>query len=158
QRRLPRVRPREHARMTLRPPYPRIRKTVKWGGAIVTVLLVALWLGSGWWTVQWSGGSGYTAFTYSGRFHVNHLRPGPKFAEHAGWFVAREPFSMRWPFVWARTKIDWICVIPSGFPRSYLARSPPPSSVSTTSPAAAPGSTTAPSATTTALVSRQQSS
>ena len=29
-------------------PHPRIRKTVKWGGAVVTVLLVVVWIGSGW--------------------------------------------------------------------------------------------------------------
>ena len=29
-------------------PHPKIRKTIKWGGAVVTVLLVSLWLGSGW--------------------------------------------------------------------------------------------------------------
>jgi hypothetical protein len=29
-------------------PHPRIRKTIKWGGAAVTVLLVVVWIGSGW--------------------------------------------------------------------------------------------------------------
>jgi hypothetical protein len=28
--------------------HPRIRKTIKWGGAAVTVLLVVVWIGSGW--------------------------------------------------------------------------------------------------------------
>jgi hypothetical protein len=28
-------------------PHPRIRKTIKWGGAAVTVLLVVVWIGSG---------------------------------------------------------------------------------------------------------------
>ena len=27
-------------------PHPRIRKTIKWGGAVVTVLLVVVWIGS----------------------------------------------------------------------------------------------------------------
>ena len=30
-------------------PHPRIRKTIKWGGAVVTVLLVVVWIASGWW-------------------------------------------------------------------------------------------------------------
>ncbi len=34
-------------------PHPRIRKTIKWGGAVVTVLLVVVWIGSGWWGVWW---------------------------------------------------------------------------------------------------------
>ena len=29
-------------------PHPRIRKTIKWGGAVKTVLLVVVWIGSGW--------------------------------------------------------------------------------------------------------------
>jgi hypothetical protein len=37
-------------------PHPRIRKTIKWGGAAVTVLLVVVWIGSGWWGVIWSHG------------------------------------------------------------------------------------------------------
>jgi hypothetical protein len=34
-------------------PHPRIRKTIKWGGAAVTVLLVVVWIGSGWWYVEY---------------------------------------------------------------------------------------------------------
>ena len=34
-------------------PHPRIRKTVKWGGAAVTVLLVVVWIGSGCWNAGW---------------------------------------------------------------------------------------------------------
>jgi hypothetical protein len=30
-------------------PHPRIRKTIKWGGAAVTLLLVVVWIWSGWW-------------------------------------------------------------------------------------------------------------
>jgi hypothetical protein len=30
-------------------PHPRIRKTIKWGGAVVTLLLAVVWIGSGWW-------------------------------------------------------------------------------------------------------------
>ena len=33
-------------------PHPRIRKTIKYGGAALTVLLVALWIASGWWRVD----------------------------------------------------------------------------------------------------------
>ena len=31
-------------------PHPKLRKTIKWGGAVVTVLLVVVWIGSGWFT------------------------------------------------------------------------------------------------------------
>jgi hypothetical protein len=41
-------------------PHPRIRKTIKWGGAVVTVLLVVVWIGSRWLGADWHGmGSGY---------------------------------------------------------------------------------------------------
>jgi hypothetical protein len=32
-------------------PHPRIRKTIKWGGAAVTVLLAVVWIGSALWRV-----------------------------------------------------------------------------------------------------------
>ena len=38
--------------------HPKIRKTVKWGGAVVTVLLVVVWIGSGWAWVQRSDARG----------------------------------------------------------------------------------------------------
>ena len=34
-------------------PHPRIRKTIKWGGAAATVLLVVVWIGSGWVVLGW---------------------------------------------------------------------------------------------------------
>ena len=38
-------------------PHPRIRKTIQWGGAALTVLLVVAWIGSGWWRgLYWSVG------------------------------------------------------------------------------------------------------
>jgi hypothetical protein len=36
-------------------PHPRIRKTIKWGGAAVTLLLVVVWIASGWWHIDWIG-------------------------------------------------------------------------------------------------------
>ncbi len=42
------------------PQHPRIRKTIKWGGAVVTVLLVVVWIGSEW------GGIGYLSQSGSG--------------------------------------------------------------------------------------------
>jgi hypothetical protein len=35
-------------------PHPKLRKTIKWGGAAVTVLLVVVWIGSGWVWVSWN--------------------------------------------------------------------------------------------------------
>jgi hypothetical protein len=37
-------------------PHPRIRKTIKWGGAAVTLLLVVVWIGSGGIAASWKCG------------------------------------------------------------------------------------------------------
>jgi len=29
-------------------PHPRVRRTIKWGGAVITALLIALWIASRW--------------------------------------------------------------------------------------------------------------
>ncbi|HMN40149.1 MAG TPA: hypothetical protein PKE29_04840 [Phycisphaerales bacterium] len=36
-------------------PHPKLRKTIKWGGAAVTVLLVVVWFASNWYSFMWSG-------------------------------------------------------------------------------------------------------
>ncbi len=33
-------------------PHPKIRKTVKWAGAVVSALLVVVWAGSAWWSLS----------------------------------------------------------------------------------------------------------
>ncbi len=48
-------------------PHPRIRKTVKWGGAVVTVLLVVVWIGSLWWQVSLDCGHGVDVGIAGGR-------------------------------------------------------------------------------------------
>ena len=70
-------------------PHPRIRKTIKYGGAALTVLLVVVWIGSGWWTASWSPFADLTvwcskghvvAYTYDDR----HFAPETPF-----WFTSR---------------------------------------------------------------------
>ena len=51
----------------------RVRKTVKWGGAGLSVLLVVVWIGSGWRTHDWTMAGGHTGALYRGRLVVNHL-------------------------------------------------------------------------------------
>jgi hypothetical protein len=34
-------------------PHPRIRRTIKWGGAALTALFAVTWVGSGWWGFAW---------------------------------------------------------------------------------------------------------
>ncbi len=39
-------------------PHPRIRKTIKWGGAAATLVLVAAWIASAWWDAGWLSAPG----------------------------------------------------------------------------------------------------
>ena len=51
-------------------PHPRIRKTIKWGGAVVTVLLVVAWIGSGWGEIEWESNSGQWIGLGAGRLLI----------------------------------------------------------------------------------------
>ena len=52
-------------------PRPIIRKTIKWGGAVVTVWRVGVWFGSGWCGVRWSVGDGRGFFVSRGLLSVD---------------------------------------------------------------------------------------
>ncbi len=76
-------------------PHPRIRKAIKWGGAVVTVLLVAVWIGSGWYVWQWASATGWCVL-HEGRVELSWdsefskdlgFRSGPFF-----------PLNYRWGF------------------------------------------------------------
>jgi hypothetical protein len=54
-------------------PHPRIRKTIKWGGAAVTVLLTLIWAASGWIHVRWRDPSGFGVSIRSGRLMFDQL-------------------------------------------------------------------------------------
>ncbi len=53
-------------------PHPRIRKTVKWGGAVVSVLLVVVWIGSGWYYVQSGTIAGWYAQVHWGELLISY--------------------------------------------------------------------------------------
>ena len=54
-------------------PHPRIRKTIKWGCAAVTVLLVVVWIGSGWGYASWSSPRGDHAAVFGGMARVRFV-------------------------------------------------------------------------------------
>jgi hypothetical protein len=98
-------------------PHPRIRKTIKWGGAAVTVLLVVVWIGSGW------AAPGYLApdlfgKLYPGRIWVtygtdwtNHYPTDPWFLEWHDW----SPW--RWKLEWSGDRIrGMVAVLPLWIP------------------------------------------
>jgi hypothetical protein len=55
--------------------HPRIRKTIKWGGAAVTVLLVLVWIGSGWFAFSWTGADGTWCAVCQGRANIGRANP-----------------------------------------------------------------------------------
>ena len=79
-------------------PHPKIRKTVKWGGAAVSVLLLVVWVGSGWVWVRWDG-SHWGAVVQSGVISfLDYRSPVPP--EYQGWTSMVHPhaFPLLWSF------------------------------------------------------------
>ena len=54
-------------------PHPRIRKTIKWGVAVVTVLLVVVWAASFIWFFGWSNVGNGSAYFGGGGLQVTHF-------------------------------------------------------------------------------------
>jgi hypothetical protein len=92
--------------------HPRIRKTVKWGGAAVTVLLVVVWVGSGKFAVlhHWTGGT--SASVYRGRLYL-WPGSGPIPPASAG-FATRGPsdFGVEWWIGFGRPSVGKLIAIP----------------------------------------------
>jgi hypothetical protein len=71
--------------------HPRIRKTVKWGGAAVTVLLVVVWVGSGWrYAAAWRA-KGMVWIVSSGGLVVQEEAPA---IDSAGAIYRGQPFQL----------------------------------------------------------------
>ncbi len=86
-------------------PHPRIRKTIKWCGAAVTVLLVVVWIGSGACLVSY-GGTPIDAWSWTlgeGGVAVDGYTPqantgGTIVTNVPGWEARRTPFLLAWGF------------------------------------------------------------
>jgi hypothetical protein len=65
-------------------PHPKIRKTIKWGGAAVTVLLAVVWIGSFWARVTYVHSSRLSAWVSSGALGAVISKPGPLDFLHHG--------------------------------------------------------------------------
>ena len=83
---------------------------MKWGGAVVSVVLVVVWVGSAWWDVEWMGPGGSSIGVDAGCLHlrgswlktVGHestLLGGLPFGIrdiHAGWTIGRAHDGFDW--------------------------------------------------------------
>ncbi len=87
-------------------PHPRIRKTIKWGGAVVTVLLVVAWVGSGFRYLGYGTPSGYGVELSYGWMWISHELPrpqriglyfiDPKRVHYYGWWFDRYNVKGEW--------------------------------------------------------------
>ncbi len=96
-------------------PHPRIRKTVKWGGAVVSVLLLVVWVASVWCGVGYH--TLYKGFGISsGILAVTGTTP-PQAEYMPGWaFDAdRSIDRMRWWFDVGTTSLEWRLIVPLWF-------------------------------------------
>jgi hypothetical protein len=100
-------------------PHPRIRKTIKWGGAVVTVLLLVAWVGSGWWVCARSGSHSILAVA-AGDFEVHAWAGAPAPATER-WIFGELGSRPRWSggFTWVKNGIEahlplWIPLIACG--------------------------------------------
>jgi hypothetical protein len=100
-------------------PHPKIRKTVKWGGAAVTLLLVVVWIGSGRWQLLWVPRVGFALGAQQGVLLLAVVAPsdGPRLFELRR-NDGSDPF-VYWHFRCYRTPIStqvdlplWILALP----------------------------------------------
>src|SRR5437762_2158764 len=106
-------------------PYPRIRKTVKWGGAAVTVLLLVVWIGSAWWMAALVTSSGFVLDLSQGEWTFGRVVPPGGVDPLLGGFnleptgIPLESLwaSFRWWVSWTSTgQGDWSSSIPGWIP------------------------------------------
>ncbi len=101
-------------------PHPKLRKTIKWGGAALTVLLVVVWIGSMWWGVLLPLSSADTLAIEAGSASIQHAPRMVSLIAPDGWILARtsEPFHFKpsWESVPPTWKLDiplWFLALPA---------------------------------------------
>jgi hypothetical protein len=84
-----------------------IRKTVRWVGTVVTVLLLVTWIGSAWCILRWVSSSGNCLYLHAGRVAFAHepqiygpIMPPGWHAQKAGpafwWWFEKRPLITGW--------------------------------------------------------------
>jgi hypothetical protein len=84
-------------------PHPRIRKTIKCGGAVVTVLLVVVWTVSGWVSIRWVPRIGLE-FNVRAALVGCLYEPAPKNYWPPGWYVDESYTPWEW---WPYRRWTW---------------------------------------------------
>jgi hypothetical protein len=93
-------------------PHPRIRKTIKWAGVAVTVLLVAVWIGSGWKAIAWRGSGGGYARLSSGEVQIGAARSNSDL-DHAVLAIRLiDAWRGDGASFWTNTQFGWLLSMP----------------------------------------------
>ena len=92
--------------------YPRIRKTIKWGGAAVTVLLMVVWIGSGWCRAMWASPHDFQASLWGGRLEMSIGRMSQfPISQHFFKFEV-EPSTLQWVPHWVKWPTWRLVIVP----------------------------------------------
>jgi len=94
----------------------KVRKTVKWGGAGLTVLLVVVWIGSGWWNVVWRSNGNLVTVVNWGEVYFEWIENRPVLDLESPFFVSTHGFELSWwPYLRNRNPY-WVASIPLCYP------------------------------------------
>jgi len=104
-------------------PHPRIRKTVKWGGAVVTVLLVIAWVGTGWAGAAWGSGRGLVLMVARGQVVIECIHVGTAASWFGQWQSGTYPREHRLWFEWYFSRGSWALSVPLWVPIALVAPS-----------------------------------
>jgi hypothetical protein len=104
-------------------PHARIRKSVKWGGLVVTVLLSIAWIGSRWRLVGWDPTARTCLVLSTGQFRVN-VQTLPRTGWSSSWWINRvgiipstgQRWPFKWDFYWQSDPGGTLCFIPLWMP------------------------------------------
>ena len=94
----------------------RARKTVKWGGLVVTVLLLVVWIGSGWYARLWRiGGERFVGVATGQVVFVDQADSDMRF-ESDVLDLSTTAFHLDWRFSWALSTPFAGAALPLWFP------------------------------------------
>lgn len=82
--------------MRPRRPHPRIRRAIKWGGLVVTTLLVVVWIGSTRWMFKYDGKYGDGFVVSGGMLRTIHSPGLRREAGPASWYAGRWRARLEW--------------------------------------------------------------
>lgn len=93
-----------------------MRKTIKWSGLIVAVLVATAWIGSNWYCWMWEADAGGLVCIQAGCFAVatpiwSSATTGP-----GVWWFEPLDADMRWWFRWSRWNLGRDIAVPLWFP------------------------------------------